>query len=193
MNDPIALFSEWFAVARKHPGEVDPTAMTLATATKKGVPSARVVLLKAFDARGFVFYTHLDSRKSQEIKENPYAALCFNWSWAARQVRIEGKVKQVSDREADEYFDTRPFSSRIGAIASKQSRPLDSRATLMKKVKALEEKYSETNPPPRPANWSGWRVVPSVMEFWQQGQFRLHDREVYTLSGKGWTVKRLYP
>ncbi len=193
MTDPIALFSEWYAEARAKATDPEPTAMTLATVSKDGKPSARVVLLKAHDARGFVFYTNMQSRKSQELQANPYAALCFNWIVVGKQVRVEGKVARVSEKEADDYFASRPLTSRIGAIASDQSRPLDAQATLERKVAALTKTYSDNNPPPRPAHWSGWRIVPQMMEFWQQGRFRLHERKVYEKRGDGWEVSRLYP
>jgi pyridoxamine 5'-phosphate oxidase len=193
MKNPIKLFSQWFQEAEKNPHISDHTVMTLATANRKAAPSVRVVLLKAFDERGFVFYTNMESRKSQELKENPHASLCFYWQPLGRQVRIEGKVEQVSDKEANEYFNSRPFISRIGAWASKQSSPLVSRETLMKKVEELQKAYSETNPPPRPPHWSGWRLTPSAIEFWQEGEFRLHDRDLYTRDGAGWKVQKLYP
>ncbi len=192
-HDPIERFSAWYAEALAQPGTGEPTAMTLATASKQGAPSLRVVLLKAHDARGFVFYTNMESHKSLELKANPQAALCFYWGQLKRQVRVEGSVEQVSDQEADAYFASRALNSQIGALASAQSRELDSRETLMRKVSVLEKQYSEKNPPARPAYWSGWRVVPRVIEFWQEGKFRLHDREVYTRKGDEWTVKRLYP
>lgn len=166
--------------------------MTLATVDSKGQPSARIVLLKAFDERGFVFYTNLDSRKSREMKQNSKAALCFYWMPLERQVRIEGKVEPVSAAEADAYFATRPRESRIGAWSSKQSSPLDSRDTLVRAVAETTKKF-EGQDVPRPEFWSGWRVIPETIEFWQQGESRLHDREVYTRTGGGWTVNRLYP
>jgi pyridoxamine 5'-phosphate oxidase len=135
----------------------------------------------------------MESRKSRELKENPHAALCFAWLPLGKQVRVEGKVEQVSAAEANEYYASRPFISRIGAWASEQSAPLDSREMLMKKVEALQLEYSEANPPPRPPHWSGWRIIPQVIEFWQEGAFRLHDREVYTKSGDKWDVARLNP
>jgi pyridoxamine 5'-phosphate oxidase len=192
MQDPLDRFGEWFADAKAHLPENEYNAMTLATATKDGVPSARIVLLKGIDARGFVFYTNLESRKSQELKENPKAALCFHWIARGRQVRVEGRVEKVSDAEADAYFASRPQGARLGAIASKQSRPLDMRDTLVSSVKALEERYGE-NPPPRPEFWSGWRVAPERIEFWEEGKFRLHNREVYMRDRQGWRVEKLYP
>lgn len=193
MKDPIALFSEWFEAAKADASILEPTAMTLATATKDGMPSARIVLLKAFDARGFMFYTNLESRKSQELVDNPRAALCFHWKKLLRQIRIEGDVEQVSDEEADAYFNGRPLLSRLGAIASKQSQELPKRENFTNAIGALQKKYSQENPPPRPDFWSGWRVVPRVIEFWQEGEFRLHDREVYTRDGTSWATKKLYP
>jgi len=193
MNNPLGKFVEWLAEARAHTAITEPTAMTLATASKDGIPSARIVLLKGHDERGFVFYTNLGSRKAEELKENPHAALCFAWLPLARQLRIEGMAEQVSDKEADAYYASRPLISRIGAWASEQSRPLASRETLMRKVEALQEQYSEHAPPPRPPHWSGFRVIPNVIEFWQEGKFRLHEREVYTRSNNDWNVQILYP
>ena len=194
MNDPIAKFSEWFELAKSTPEIAEANAMALATASKAGFPSVRIMLLKGFDKQGFVFFTNFEGRKSLELKENPNAALNFFWQPLGRQVRIEGVVEQVSDKEADEYYNTRPFISRIGAHASEQSRPLNSRATLMKKVEELQKIYSEENPPPRPQYWSGWRVIPKRIEFWQAGEFRLHDREVYNrIDGDDWRIERLYP
>jgi pyridoxamine 5'-phosphate oxidase len=193
MNDPIARFAEWFDEAKADPSIHEPNSMTLATATPDGAPSARIVLLKAFDARGFVFYTNLGSRKSGEIKANPRAALCFHWKPLFKQIRIEGDVAQVEDAEADVYFNERPLISRLGAIASLQSRPLAHREDFMARVKKLQETYSESNPPPRPDFWSGWRVAPRAIEFWQDGEFRLHDRDLYTREGQGWKMEKLYP
>lgn len=193
MQNPIALFSKWYDEAKSNPGISDHTAMTLATATCAGKPSLRVVLLKAFDERGFTFYTNMQSRKSNELKENPHASLCFYWPPLGRQVRIEGRVEQVSDKEADEYYASRPLISRIGAWASAQSRPLESRVALIQKVDELKQKYSESNPPQRPSYWSGWRLVPDTIEFWVNGESRLHDRDVYTRDGNGWKMHKLYP
>ena len=194
MEDPITRFGEWFAEAKQCKAIIDATAVTLATATASGVPSARIVLLKAHDARGFVFYTNLGSRKSGEIKENPNAALCFHWPPLEKQIRIEGRVTPVADGEADTYFGSRPLRSRIGAYASRQSQPLDSRATLAAKVAGLEKVYTKENPPPRPPFWSGWRVVPHAVEFWHEGESRLHDRFRYEREdGEAWRCTRLYP
>lgn len=191
--DPLKIFSEWFEEAKRHPEIADHTAMALATADSRGRPSVRVVLLKALDERGFVFYTNMESRKSNDLKENPYASLCFFWPPLGRQVRIEGKAEPVSSKEADAYFNTRPLESRIGAWASAQSRPLDSRAALMRKVEEVKAKYPEATSLPRPTYWSGWRVIPEAIEFWKLGEARLHDRDLYIREGKSWKVQKLYP
>jgi pyridoxamine 5'-phosphate oxidase len=193
INNPIERFREWYEALPRTEDDKERTAMTLATASKQGVPSARVVLLKSYDERGFVFYTNLESHKSQDLTENPYAALCFNWMPQLRQVRITGRVEKTTDAEADAYYNSRPFESRIGAWASAQSRPLESRKALLDSVAILQKKYSEANPPPRPPHWSGWRVVPQQIEFWQEASHRLHDRDVYTRTPQGWTVHKLYP
>lgn len=189
---PIDQFTQWLEEAKNTATITEPTAMTLATTTPAGKPSARIVLLKAHDKRGFVFYTNLESRKSGEIKSNPYAALCFYWMALDRQIRIEGKIEAVSDAEADAYFASRYRESRIGAWSSKQSRPLSSRDELMQAVADNTAKF-EGQEVPRPPFWSGWRVVPSSIEFWQQSDFRLHDREVFTLDGDVWKTHKLYP
>ncbi|HEU5047937.1 MAG TPA: pyridoxamine 5'-phosphate oxidase [Rickettsiales bacterium] len=193
MENPFTLFSQWFEEAKNHPSITDATMMSLATATKEAMPSVRIVLMKGFDDRGFTFYTNMESRKSLELKQNPYAALCFYWQPLGRQVRIEGIVEQVSDEEADQYFASRPLVSRIGALISEQSRPLESHGVLMQKVADAQRIYSEMSPPPRPDRWSGWRVVPSLIEFWKEGDFRLHDRTLYTRLGNHWTQQKLYP
>lgn len=191
-NDPITRFGVWFDEAKQNSDIVDATMMSLGTATPDGKPSVRIVLLKEFDERGFVFYTNLESRKSEEMKRNPHAALCFHWVPLGRQVRIEGPIEPVSAAEADEYFASRPRESQIGAWASAQSRPLDNRETLMAKVNEMTLKY-DGRPVPRPPHWSGWRLIPSMIEFWQQGDFRLHDRDVYSRHGSHWHVHKLYP
>jgi len=192
MSQPIALFSEWLTEARQQKSIAEPTAMSLATVNGNGQPSVRIVLLKAHDERGFVFYTNLESRKSDDIRGNPKAALCFHWMPLEKQVRIEGHLEAVSDAEADAYFATRPRESQIGAWSSQQSRPLDSRDTLVQRITENTKKF-EGKPVPRPHFWSGWRLVPDVIEFWEQGAFRLHDRALYTRSASGWSVARLYP
>ncbi len=191
-TDPIARFSEWLEEARAERSIPEPTAMTLATATKDGAPSARIVLLKAHDGNGFVFYTNLESRKGEELAANPRAALCFYWAPLLRQVRIEGGVTPVSDAEADAYFTTRDRNKQAGAWASKQSRPLASRPQLVTGVSKVEADYDEKSIP-RPPFWSGWRLKPEHIEFWQEGEFRLHQRDLYTRDGSGWKHTLLYP
>jgi pyridoxamine 5'-phosphate oxidase len=192
MTDPIAQFQKWLGEAKAHKAIIEPTAMCLATADGKGEPSARMVLLKEADARGFVFYTNLESHKSLDLAANPKAALCFYWPPLGRQVRVEGMAEAVSAAEADAYFQSRPRDSRIGAWASKQSRPLSGKAELVEAV-AREGLRFGIGEIPRPEFWSGWRVVPIIIEFWQEGKFRLHDRERFTRRGDGWDVVRLYP
>ena len=189
--DPMDQFREWFGEAEKRePG--DANAMTVATAGPEGRPSARMVLLKGFDARGFVFYTNLGSRKSEELAANPYASLLFHWKSLERQVRIEGPVEPVTDAEADEYFATRSRLSQIGAWASKQSQPLNSRFELERKVARFAAKF-HVGKVPRPDFWSGFRVIAERIEFWQAEEFRLHNRLVYHRSGDGWRTEILYP
>jgi len=190
-RDPYDLFDAWFADA-KASEPADPNAMSLATTTPDGFPSVRIVLLKGLDRRGFVFYTNLESRKGRELQANPRAALCFHWKTLKRQVRIEGAITPTTEAEADAYFAGRPRDSRIGAWASDQSRPLDSRATFEARIHAYDEKFpGETVP--RPPFWSGFRLTPARIEFWQDRQFRLHDRLVFTPAGEGWATERLYP
>ena len=190
-EDPIALFEAWLAEARESEPN-DPEAMVLATATPTGAPSARMVLLKDVDQRGFTFYTNLDSRKGAELRANPVAALTFHWKSLRRQVRIEGKVEGVDDAEADAYFATRARLSQIGAWASKQSHPLEGRFELEKRVARYTAKF-HVGAVPRPDNWSGFRLVPTHIEFWKSMEFRLHDRVVYHRGGDGWTSEQLYP
>jgi pyridoxamine 5'-phosphate oxidase len=167
--------------------------MTLATATPDGVPSARIVLLKGADARGFVFYTNMESRKSEELTANARAALLFHWKPLGRQVRIEGHVERVTGAEADAYYATRPRISRLGAWASDQSRTLPDRAELERRLADYEAKYPGEDIP-RPPHWSGFRIVPERFEFWQNMPFRLHDRTVYTKAASGgWTIGKLFP
>ena len=191
VQDPFTLFATWMADAEASEPN-DPNAMTLATATPAGAPSARMVLLKGWDAAGFVFYTNLESRKGGELAANPQVALLFHWKSLRRQIRIEGTATPVSDAEADAYFASRPRLSRLGAWASDQSRVLDSRATLVGRVAALEARYV-LGDIPRPPHWSGFRVAPARFEFWQDMPFRLHDRAVFERHGAGWGESRLYP
>ena len=189
--DPIARFAKLFEQAKKAVAP-EPTAVVLATADADGKPSARVVLLKGFDERGFVFYTNLTSRKGKELQANPQAALCFYWPPLYQQVRVEGKIEIVSDAEADAYFATRPFGSQIGAWASKQSEVLANREELEMQFKALEEKFAGREVP-RPPFWSGFRVIPERIEFWESRENRLHDRTVYTRDNGEWVMEKLYP
>jgi len=171
----------------------EPNAMTLATASGNGKPSARMVLLKGFDERGFVFYTNYQSRKGRELEENPRAALVLFWQPLARQIRIEGRVTKVTAQESDAYFHSRPLGSRFSASISKQSAVIPSRAVLLEKLKKIEEKYPKGDPP-RPIHWGGFRVHPNEIEFWQGGSFRLHDRIRYRRRRDGsWRVDRLSP
>lgn len=189
--DPYDLFAAWMAQAEASE-LADPNAMTLATATPDGRPSARIVLLKSWDRDGFVFYTNLESRKSGEIAANPHVALLFHWKSRKRQIRIEGTATQVAEAEADAYFETRPRLSRIGAWASDQSRKLPDRPTLERRLEQTIARYADA-PVPRPPHWSGWRVSPDCLEFWEDRDFRLHDRAVFTRAGESWTTTRLYP
>ena len=191
-SDPIEQFRSWFdevLAADLH----EPNAMTLATATQEGRPSARVVLLKGFDERGFVFYTSYVGRKSEELETNPNCALVFYWGELERQVRVEGRASRVSEEESDEYFGSRPRGSRLGAWASEQSRPVEGRGALEERLRGLEAEY-EGREVPRPPFWGGYQVEPEVIEFWQGRENRLHDRLVYRRSDNGeWGRERLQP
>lgn len=190
-ENPFSLFQEWLTQAEgKEPN--DPNAVALATATASGIPSVRMVLLKGFDDRGFVFYTNLGSRKAQELSENPNAALCFHWKTLRKQIRVEGQITPVSSEEADAYYQSRARVSRIGAWASKQSQPLEGRWELEKRVAEYTAKFG-VGDIPRPDFWSGFRLIPSKIEFWADQQFRLHDRIVYQREGEDWQTTRLYP
>ena len=191
-RNPFKQFQVWFdqALAAQLP---EPNAMTVATVTKSGKPRARVVLLKNFDERGFVFYTNYHSHKGQELADNPQAAIAFWWAELERQVRIEGRVLKVSDRESDEYFHSRPFNSRLGAWASEQSQVIESREVLEQRLQDLKNKY-ENQDIPRPPHWGGFRVIPTAIEFWQGRPSRLHDRLLYSLLDDGsWQIERLSP
>lgn len=189
--EPFALFADWFAAAKAgEPAEAE--AMSLATATRDGTPSSRIVLLRGHDERGFVFFTNFDSRKGEELFANPRAALCFHWKSLQRQIRVEGEAAPVIEAEGDAYFAARARMSQIGAWASDQSRPLESRATFERRVAEVEARFKD-QPVPRPPRWSGFRLVPERIEFWEERPFRLHDRIVYRRAGDGWTTTRLYP
>jgi pyridoxamine 5'-phosphate oxidase len=189
-SEPFTPFARWFALAAER--EPLAEAMMLATVGSNGQPSLRAVLLKGADSNGFAFYTNLDSRKAGELAANPRAALTLHWKSLARQVRIEGAAVPVSSGEADRYFATRPRESQIGAWASQQSRPLDRRETLEHRFAEVARRY-EGREVPRPADWSGYRVVPDRVEFWQERPFRLHDRVLFLREGGRWSKQRLFP
>ena len=191
-KDPIVLFERWFAKACETEPK-NPDAMALATVGADGTPSSRMVLLKAVDARGFVFYTNLESAKAKDLQQNPNAALCFYWKSLDRQVRVTGAVQPVAASEADAYFASRDRVSQIGAWASQQSRPLEGRFALEKRVAEFTVKFA-IGAVPRPPFWSGYRVVPREIEFWSQSAFRLHDRLVYCRDDRDrWRTERLFP
>src|SRR5690242_7286086 len=188
--EPFALFRRWLDEAWQ--GEPNAHAMTLETTTPEGRPSARAVLLKGLDDRGFVFYTNLESRKAKELLTNPHAALCLMWKSLNRQVRVEGAVEMVTDEEADAYFASRPRYSETGGWASAQSHPLISRAELERRVEEFSRRFPE-GAVPRPPHWSGFRVLPVYIEFWQERPFRLHDRLLFVREGTEWRRERLFP
>ncbi len=183
-EDAIRRFQDWFEQARAHEDVGDATAMTLSTVSPDGQPAARTVLLKAVDVDGFVFYTNKRSRKGQHLSATPRAGLCFFWPPLGLQVLVEGSVSDVTDAEADAYFASRPRLSQIGALASHQSEPLDAPETLARRVEELEQQYAG-QPIPRPRHWSGYRVTPTLMEFWSAGDGRLHRRERYDADAEG--------
>jgi pyridoxamine 5'-phosphate oxidase len=190
-EDPFALFAAWLADATASEPN-DPNAVALATVDADGLPDVRMVLLKGFDQTGFVFYTNFESAKGRQILGSMKAAMCFHWKSLRRQVRLRGPVEVVSDADADAYYETRPRGSRIGAWASKQSRPLESRFALEKAVAEYTARYP-IGAIPRPAHWSGFRIEPQQFEFWHDRPFRLHDRMQFRRAGDGWTKARLYP
>ena len=191
-DNPISLFKIWFEEAKK--SEInDPNALSLATSDSMGIPSVRMVLLKNFDNNGFVFYTNLNSAKSKDIKDNPNVSMCFHWKSLLRQIRIKGKVSKVSEQEADEYYNSRSYGSRIGAWASKQSSILNNREELNKEIEIYKSKFPDNKEVPRPNHWSGWRVNPSEIEFWLDGDNRIHERLKYLKDNEGWKKVLLSP
>ena len=191
LDDPMTLFNSWLHEAEDKEDDI-PTAACLATATTGGVPSARMVLLKGADPDGFVFYTNLESRKGAELLDNPQAALCFHWKSIRRQVRIEGRTTKVPSVEADEYFASRPRAAQIGAWASSQSKTLKAPSHLEERLAEFTAKFN-SGTIPRPEHWSGYRVIPERIEFWQHGDFRLHDRLCYQRDGGNWIREWLFP
>ena len=193
LDDPIQLFKIWMNEAKKSEPN-DPNAAALATSGKNNFPSARIVLLKDFNKNGFVFYTNLNSQKGYELKENPKASMCFHWKSLLRQIRISGTVTQVSDDVADQYYNSRGYESRIGAWASKQSKELSSRDELMNSIKEFKKKYNDEAKVPRPSHWSGWNLLPSSIEFWLDGDSRIHERLNYTIDkSDNWIRSLLSP
>ncbi|NNM56869.1 pyridoxamine 5'-phosphate oxidase [Acidocella sp.] len=190
-QDPFTKFGTWLAEAEASEPN-DPNAMVVATASATGRPAARVLLLKGWDRAGFVFYSNLESRKADEMRANAQVSLLFHWKSLRRQIRIEGLVTQVSAAEADEYFASRPRVSKLGAWASAQSRPLPSREVFEARLAEVEARFPGEDVP-RPEHWSGWRLVPDYVEFWQDREFRLHDREVFIRQGGTWQTGLLYP
>ncbi|EPY02454.1 pyridoxamine 5'-phosphate oxidase [Magnetospirillum fulvum] len=190
-NDPLPQFHAWMDEAARHEPN-DPNAMALATADATGRPSVRMVLLKGADERGFVFYTNLESRKGQDLAENPQAALCFHWKSLKRQIRVEGDIVPVSEEEADAYYASRARASQIGAWASRQSRILTGRFELERRIAEFTARFG-LGTVPRPPHWSGFRLVPKRIEFWQDRQFRLHERQVFLRENGSWTTVTLFP
>ena len=193
VDEPFELFEKWFDEAKKK--EInDPNALALGTASKEGIPSVRMVLLKGFDKNGFIFYTNLNSQKGNEIKANPNATMCFHWKSLLRQIRIVGTLSPVSKKIADDYYNSRAYESRIGAWASKQSSILKDRDELINALKNFRNKYKDKDNVPRPSHWSGWNLKPSTIEFWLDGDNRIHERLKYSLDKNNrWSKNLLSP
>ena len=192
LDNPIELFKIWMSEAEKN--EInDPNALSLATTNQKNEPSVRMVLLKGLSHKGFVFYTNLDSPKSSDLKKNPKAEMCFHWKSLQRQIRIFGSIVQVSDEEADTYFNSRPYESRIGAWASDQSKIMNSRNEFLNKVEEYKKKFKDDKSLPRPKHWSGWCLNPLSIEFWLGDQYRIHERLKYIKISNNWKKEILYP
>ena len=191
-QNPIVLFKKWFAVAEK--SEInDPNALSLATSTSEGMPSVRMVLLKGLSEKGFVFYTNFNSKKGNDLKKNPKASMCFHWKSLRRQIRISGNAVVIDDKEADDYYNSRAYGSRIGAWASSQSQIMNKRKEFLDKIKEYENKYPDQKKVPRPPHWSGWRVEPENIEFWLEIKNRIHERLNYRKENGKWTKEILYP
>ena len=190
LDDPIELFKIWMEEAKKSEPN-DPNAVALASSNKSNFPSVRMVLLKDFNKNGFVFYTNLNSQKGNDLKENPNAAMCFHWKSLLRQIRINGKVSHVADEEADQYYNSRGYESRIGAWASKQSTILNNRDELLNSLENFKNKYNDKDSVPRPDHWSGWTLKPSSIEFWLDGENRIHERLKYSKDSSGKWIKSL--
>ena len=192
LDNPIELFKKWFSKAEE--SEInDPNAVAIATSNKNNQPNVRMVLLKGLSDKGFVFYTNFNSKKGNELKENQKASMCFHWKSLRRQVRAIGKVEEVSTKEADDYFNSRPYKNRIGAWASSQSAILDQRETFTNKIKQFEKKFPDKNNVPRPPYWSGWRLLPEEIEFWLYGEGRIHEILNYRKKNGNWEKELLYP
>ena len=192
LANPIELFKKWFSKAEE--GEInDPNAVAIATADQNNQPNVRMVLLKDLSDKGFVFYTNFNSKKGGELRSNLKASMCFHWKSLRRQVRVLGKVEEVSSKEADAYYNSRPYKNRISAWASSQSQILDKRETFLEKIKEFEKKYPYQNNVPRPPHWSGWRLLPNEIEFWVDGEGRIHERLNYKRIKDEWIKEILYP
>ena len=192
LNDPLELFKIWISEAEKK--EInDPNALSLATTNKNNEPRVRMVLLKGLSKKGFVFYTNLNSPKSNDLKNNPNAAMCFHWKSLQRQIIISGSITQVNDKEADAYFNSRPYESRIGAWASDQSKVMNKREELLEKIDEIKKKYKDEKNLPRPKHWSGWCLNPTSIEFWLGDEFRIHERLRYNKISNTWKKEILYP
>ena len=192
LDDPLELFKKWMAEAEKK--EInDPNALSLATTNKNNEPRVRMILLKGLSKKGFVFYTNLKSPKSNDLKNNPNASMCFHWKSLQRQIIISGSITQVNDKEADAYFNSRPYESRIGAWASDQSKAMNKREELLEKIDEFKKKYKDPNNVPRPKHWSGWCLSPSLFEFWLRDKYRIHERLKYNKVSNNWKKEILYP
>ena len=190
--NPVDLFKKWFAVAEK--SEInDPNALSVATSSKEGIPSVRMVLLKGLSDKGFVFYTNFNSKKGSDLKSNPNASMCFHWKSLRRQVRVTGKVSVVENEEADKYFSSRKYGSKISAWASSQSKQMKNRDEFLNKIKEYQKKFPKEKDVPRPPHWSGWRVLPNEIEFWLELDNRSHQRLIYKKEKGKWIKEMLYP